>query len=255
MLLVFCVTCERQDQMELKKRIAFFLLVAFLAASFAPVYASAYRRDYDNKHLTKLFYEADADEVVAYYEGQPVRKKDIIEATGQIKTSRINEIKQFNSAEKNDANYADNQGTSTGIAAFLPPGRNEAIVVKGVSAPRYGQEDTYYYLTTRSGRELALTFDRNDYNAFLWVLAGFISDYGPIITLIGFFLDTWNAGVAAEIRHWTDQDHNIVWLVNDTPYGSFYTVDFWDGRTIDLDEHTSEFTRVWVKSISYRTAY
>jgi hypothetical protein len=136
---------------------------------------------------------------------------------------------------------------------FLPPGANEAIVVKGISAPRYGQEDTYFYLTTKSGRELARTFDSNDLNSFLWLLAGFIPHIGPAVSVFGFFVEAWHAGLAAEIRYWTDQNHNIVWLVNDSPYGSFYSVDFWDGETVDLDEYTSEFTRVWVKSVSYRT--
>ena len=61
--------------LKMRKRISFLLLLTFLMTTFAPVYASTNCKDDGNRHLTELFYEASDDEIVAYYEGQPIRKE------------------------------------------------------------------------------------------------------------------------------------------------------------------------------------
>lgn len=109
------------------------LTVVMIMVTCAPSYASIANKDNYNENLTSLFYEATDDEIVAYYKGEPIYKKDIIIKTGEIKKGRIDEIKKINkSLEKNEINLNEMK-TNIQPFASIPSGYTEAVVEKVVS--------------------------------------------------------------------------------------------------------------------------
>lgn len=228
------------------------LTVVMIMVTCAPSYASIANKDNYNENLTSLFYEATDDEIVAYYKGEPIYKKDIIIKTGEIKKGRIDEIKKINkSLEKNEINLNEMK-TNIHPFASIPSGYTEAVVEKVLSSPRFGQVtiDTYLRKSTAVALEESLVFNFRD--NFLWLLGGFIPYIGGVVAFFGFFSSARDADLAAKLKAQTSKGYNVVWTILDNSYGVFHAVDYWNGSNIDLSLINDSYATEKLRSLSYR---
>ena len=61
--------------MKFKKIALSLLAIVMVVVTCIPSYAHINDNDVYNPRLTSLFYKADDNEIVAYYDGQPIQKK------------------------------------------------------------------------------------------------------------------------------------------------------------------------------------
>lgn len=230
--------------MKLRKRIVSLSVIVMLVTTCIPSYANTIDSKSNNKLFTNLFYEADDDEVVLYYKEHSILKRDIDLETGEISKNKLKEI-----AIEND-NFQSKMTAST--STRIPSPYNEAVIEKVLSAPRFGQRTTTYYLTTKSGMDLAKSLDFNFRDNFILLLSGFIPKVGPVISVGGFFASARDADLARKIRDQTDKGYNVEWSATKNQYGTFYAADYWNGSTIDLSVINSDITTEEITSIAYR---
>lgn len=227
-----------------KKCIIFLLAIAICVTTYTPIYAMALDGKNNNKLFTDLFYAAAVDEIILYYKGHPVQKKDIDLKTGEISKNKIKEITLKNNNSQLNVTTSSN--------TTIPSPYNEAVVEKVLFAPRFGQRTTTFYLTNKSGKEVAQSLDFNFKENFILLLAGFIPYFGPVIAVGGFFSTARDLNLARKIRDQTDDDYDVQWSAIDNQYGTFYAADYWNGRTIDLSVIDSDISTEEITSISYR---
>lgn len=218
-----------------KKVLSMLLVLVILFTTYGAVFATN-----NNSNLTELFYLADDDDVVLYLDDYPVLKKDIIEETGQVKESVIEEIEEL--SKPNITTFSNSR---------LPSNKSEALVVKKLTAPGWSQTNNYAYLRYSSAVDLAGRLENNGFGGIGALFLGFIPKIGPVITIGSFVISGYASELATKIRKITDDFGHIEWRAIKNPYGNFYAVFKWNGYNIDLSERNGTSTEV-IQSISYR---
>lgn len=190
-----------------------------------------------NSDLTEKFYNAPNDTIVCYMEGVPIRK-DQVNENGLVDASAFY------------ARTTRGAGVPSSNYVTIPTGYNEAIVKTYLSAPRYGQTNTIYYLKHLHGAQLASSIETGDTQA----LAGLILCFVPNAQVPGFMIgldSAYKAGVASNIRKRTNQGNAVRVNVASSTYGVFYGVFDWSGRVIETSKNYTDGTKETVKSIVY----
>lgn len=125
--------------------------------------------------------------------------------------------------------------------ATLPYGSTAEVIKKLTDQQgRFGQQTNDYYLSVSQGRELASKFDIKPWssarNSGIAYLVGKYCS-GAVGTAIGLsdLMSTLQAAdIGSKIRSYTDKDQRVRYRVIKSTYGTFYAVNYWDGRTLDL---------------------
>lgn len=238
--------------MRFKNVMLSLLTVVMLMVTCLPSYAYVGNDSNYNENFTDLFYAADDNEIVAYYKGQPIYKKDIIAKTGEIKKDRIEEVEKLNkNLEKYEIDINDVEMDIQPFAS-IPSRYTEAVVQKVLSSPRFGQTTTDTYLRRSTALDLIDSLDFNFVENFVYFLAGFTPVVGGVVAFFGFFNSARSADLAAKLKVQTKAGNNAVWTHIDNSYGKFHAVTYWDGRTIDLSLIDDGYASESLKSLSYR---
>lgn len=191
----------------------------------------------ENAYLTEKFYNASNDTIVCYMEGVPIRKDQVNEYGFVDESTFVAKMKR--GAGVPSSNYVT-----------IPSGYNEAIVKTYLSAPRYGQTNTIYYLKHLHGAQLASSIETGDAQALIGLILCFV----PNAQVPGFMIGldaAHKAGVASNIRKRTNQGSAVRVNVASSTFGVFYGVFDWSGRVIETSKNYTDGTKETVNSIVY----
>lgn len=193
----------------------------------------------------KNFDELSENDIVCYLDGVPILKK-YIDENGLIEIPK--DVKNLKNSKHPDtiSKYEDlskNQGDSTHISnrATLPSGtRAEVIKRLTDTVGRFGQQTNDYYLTVSEARNLASKFDIKPWaSARNYGISYLVGRYcngavGTAIGLADLMSTLQSADIGRKIRSYTDKNQRVRYRVIKTNYGTFYAVNYWNGKTIDL---------------------
>ncbi|MGL5716071.1 MAG: hypothetical protein ACRCXT_14585 [Paraclostridium sp.] len=190
------------------------------------------------------FDELSENDVVCYLDGVPILKK-YIDENGLIEIPKDTESNFLeNISIVNDYEYMDQineESTYHNDRAVLPSGTRAEVVKKLTdTVGRFGQQTNDYYLTVSQGKELASKFDIKPWASarnfgISYLVGKFCSgSVGTAIGLADLMSTLQSAEIGKKIRSYTDKNQRVRYRVIKTNYGTFYAVNYWDGKTIDL---------------------
>lgn len=182
--------------------------------------------------------------MVCYLDGVPILKK-YIDENGLIEIPKDPELNFLEDISIiNDYEYMDQINKDSiyhNDRAVLPSGTRAEVVKKLTdTVGRFGQQTNDYYLTVSQGKELASKFDIKPWTSarnfgISYLVGKFCSgSVGTAIGLADLMSTLQSAEIGKKIRSYTDKNQRVRYRVIKTNYGTFYAVNYWDGKTIDL---------------------
>jgi len=183
-------------------------------------------------NLTEEFYNASEDTIVCYMDGVAICKEDVDE-NGMIKQEVMDVINIRNGLS------ISTFSTSTPVKNYksIPSKYNNAIVSTTITAPRYEQKNTIYYLTAQKGAVFASNLEVGAAASLIAMAAGFIPYVGPVITITFTFSSLYTSSVASQVRSLTNYTKKVRINQASSGYGTFYGVSEWTGLSIET--HTT----------------
>lgn len=202
---------------------------------------------------TSEFERADEDTVVCYMDGIPITKSKVDEngfidmniGEELVKESNANladtySLEKVNKGAKVTTKvYKDTQKlpikTTKKCSLYLSK-YNNAVIRTNITASRYSQQNTKLYLTAKQGVRFARKIETGFAESAIFTALGFVPKVGPTITIAYWVFSSYKSSVVLKIRKYTDKGKKVRVNIATSPYGTFYGVSEWKGKTCPMVE-------------------
>lgn len=204
------------------RKIVSFMLVLCLLCNISFVSASANEIQSNNI------------QIIGYMKGVPITVEDINEDGRVINRSKLEKIFPVKETKNSISSistlaYGDNLYVPIGTNVYL----EKVLTTTGFSQTTYDM-----YFTPTDAREYATEMTMSTAETIAWFLAGLVkAPYGTVAAVCGLLKGLYANSVASDIRSYADYDIPVFVSVVKSNYGTFYGVNEWDGRTIDMSTY------------------
>lgn len=192
--------------------------------------------------LTKEFYDASDDTIVAWYEGEPIYKSDV-----DIETQLLTEEANAR-LDKIDKAILENRASDI---RRIKAGYSSAILEKTLTAPQFSQKtiSMYYKSSTadKFAREVLLGNPERDFGKFLFSLA----PQGAIVSVVDFIVTLRDKQLAKDIWAHVDRKEHVCVKLIKTKYGKLYKVSKWDGVYLDYSLYSSNVAKEKLTKVTF----
>lgn len=230
-------------------------LLLCVCLTFSAINVSTVEAKVNQKGTTKVceFEKADDDTIICYMDGIPIKKSQV------DKDGFVDLDARANSMSKGRMKLADTylvekaiKGAKTSIKKYKDTGKiplkttkqcslyltryQNAIIKTSITAPRYSQNNTKIYLTTKQGAKFASKIETGYAENTIFTALGFVPKIGPTITIAYWVFASYKSSVVSQIRKYIDRGKKVRINVAISPYGTFCGVSEWKGKTCPMVE-------------------